>query len=707
MFLGPTAPGLKQAGPPCEPTTVTDQRGCVRTLERDRLGRLIHNRVTTLGTGVDGAIRRLSTSYEVRGMKSKLTSWNDASISSGDVVNECQFVYNDFRQLVTEYQSHGGTVNISTSPKVQYGFASGSTNTIRPTNRTYPNGRVITSDYGTTNGINDALSRVDAIKDGATALAQYSYLGGSAFVIMDDTEPRIKWTLADLAGTNDPDTGDIYSGFDRFGRVKDNRWYNYGTSSDTDRIKYGYDRNGNRTYRENTVATANSAKFDELYQNDLLDRLKHMDRGQLTAMKDAITNKTFAQCWSLDPTGNWKKFQEDDNGDGTWDLNQSRTANKVNEITDISRTAGPSWVTPAYNRAGNMTTMPKVADPTKSYAATYDAWNRLVRIEEQLLSPLPILVKVSEYAYDAAKRRILQKSYTSGVLSETRHLYYTEPSKWQVIEERLGTSPDSAAAERQFVWGQRYIDDLILRDRDTHANGTLDERLYAMQDANWNVTAITNASGTVQERYNYAAYGAPTFLTSAFGSRASSSFDWETLYCGYRWQTGIRLFHVRRRTYHVVLGAWTSRDPARQYSSNLFEYARNTPINYIDPSGIHPLAALAIALGISISDLIALIALIGLAAVYAMARALGLDDDINQGIGDVITACAAIIATIVVLVAVEIISCEFHWTWESGVCQYFCPRLDADLCIEPINGQCPDVLEFEITDHDIGVVDCA
>ena len=149
-------------------------------------------------------------------------------------------------------------MNTSTSPKVQYGYASGSVNTIRSTGITYPNGRVITYDYGTSNGINDAISRVDAVKDGATALAQYSYLGGSAFVITDYTEPDIKWTQADLAGSNDPDTGDIYSGFDRFGRVKDNRWYNYGTSSDTDRIQYGYDRNGNRTYRENTVATASS-----------------------------------------------------------------------------------------------------------------------------------------------------------------------------------------------------------------------------------------------------------------------------------------------------------------------------------------------------------------------------------------------------------------------------------------------------------------
>ena len=36
------------------------------------------------------------------------------------------------------------------------------------------------------------------------------------------------------------------------------------------------------------------------------------------------------------------------------------------------------------------------------------------------------------------------------------------------------------------------------------------------QDANWNMTAVTNASGTVQERYVYSAYGVPIFLDAAF-----------------------------------------------------------------------------------------------------------------------------------------------------------------------------------------------
>ena len=72
-----------------------------------------------------------------------------------------------------------------TTPNIQYAYASGSSNTIRPTSVTYPNGRVITFDYGTAGGINDQASRVESIKDGSMVLAQYSYLGLGAPVVDD------------------------------------------------------------------------------------------------------------------------------------------------------------------------------------------------------------------------------------------------------------------------------------------------------------------------------------------------------------------------------------------------------------------------------------------------------------------------------------------------------------------------------------------
>ncbi len=359
----------------------------------------------------------------------------------------------------------------------------------------------------------------------------------------------------------------------------DNRWYNYGGSADTDRIKYGYDRAGNRIWRQNTVATSLGKAFDEFYLNDGLHRLKGMQRGTLNAGKTVITagTSTFAECWALDTTGNWSNYRQDDNGDGAWDLIQNRANNTVNEITNITEMAGPSWITPGYDAVGNMTTIPKPANPTVGYTGIYDAWNRLTAIKEGGDF-------IAEYSYDPAKRRTIQRSYSSGVLSETRHLYYTEPSKWQVIEERVGNSAD---AERQFVWGVRYIDDLVLRDRDTDGNGSLDERFYAMQDANWNVTAIANASGIVLERYAYSAYGVPNFLDAAFASRGSSSYQCEMLYAGYRYDVVITVYHIRNRVFDPSLGVWMQRDPQELTDlTSLYEYCESKPVDLTDPSGL-------------------------------------------------------------------------------------------------------------------------
>ncbi len=90
-----------------------DQNGTVHAFDFDKLGRRTQDRVTALGTGVDSAIRRIESAFEVRGMLVRLTSWNGETVGSGSVVNEVTFVFNEFAQLATEYQSHSGAVNTS------------------------------------------------------------------------------------------------------------------------------------------------------------------------------------------------------------------------------------------------------------------------------------------------------------------------------------------------------------------------------------------------------------------------------------------------------------------------------------------------------------------------------------------------------------------------------------------------------------------
>jgi len=146
---------------------------------------------------------RITTSYEVawHGREGhelpheRAQSSSSSSSSSGsDVVNEVKFVYNNFSQLVDRLPGARRAVNTSTSVNVQFGYADGSLGTIRPTSSTYPNGRVLNFNYGSSGGTSDALNRVGALvdNDGSTHLADYFYLGLGGFVQVDCTGPSIR-----------------------------------------------------------------------------------------------------------------------------------------------------------------------------------------------------------------------------------------------------------------------------------------------------------------------------------------------------------------------------------------------------------------------------------------------------------------------------------------------------------------------------------
>ncbi|MDE2472976.1 MAG: hypothetical protein KGL35_30760 [Bradyrhizobium sp.] len=109
----------------------------------------------------------------------------------------------------------------------------------------------------------------------------------------------------------------------------------------------------------------------------------------------------------------------------------------MNEITGISNSFGSAWANPAYDHNGNMTTIPQPATPTAAYTGTYDAWNRLDRLVDSASGQT-----VQTNAYDGRNYRMSRNTYTAGILSETRHYFYT--ASWQSLEERAGssTTPD-------------------------------------------------------------------------------------------------------------------------------------------------------------------------------------------------------------------------------------------------------------------------
>lgn len=102
---------------------------------------------------------------------------------------------------------------------------------------------------------------------------------------------------------------------------------------------------------------------------------------------------------------------------------------------------------------------------------------------------------------------------------------------------------------------------------------------YYHYDGLGSVTELTNASGTLQESYNYDAFGNPT-VTSSVGN--------PYLFTGRRWDTESSIYHYRARQYDPTIGRFLQRDPLGTFDHmNLYAYTGNDPINFIDPYGLY------------------------------------------------------------------------------------------------------------------------
>jgi RHS repeat-associated protein len=527
-------------------TSTTDQRGVVREYTFDLAGRLAADTVTSLGASglVDGSVRRIGTTYDDLGRVQTITSYSDTSGTTA--VNQVQYVYNGWEKLAREYQEHAGTVDANTL-HVDYTYAGGVARHVRLSQVTYPNGRQVQYDYGTIGAIDDIMSRLASIGDGTNTYAAYKYLGAGRIVTEDYEDIEVKLDY----------TGNDFAAFDRFGRVLDQIWTDYGADPDVvlDHYSYTYDRAGNRTSRNNELHSA----FDEDYTYDRLDRLSAADRAD-----------AFDQSWTLDGLGNFSAFDDDGSS-------QTRTANGANEISAI--TGG--WITPGYDQAGNMISGPKPGSGTTRVHYVYDAWNRLVEVRADDSGEPGGWI--AEYEYDGTNRRIAK------VVTGTSHAHYFYNQQWQMLEERFVAGQGATVASNQYVWSARYIDSAIVRFHDGDGDGDYldagDNIRYSMGDANYNVTATIDAgTGDVVQRYVYTAYGKATVYDGSWSNPAAPATD-GPLYCGYFCDGETALYQVRNRYYDSTLSVFIGRDSIES-DPNLYRYVGGNPITRFDPHGL-------------------------------------------------------------------------------------------------------------------------
>jgi RHS repeat-associated protein len=596
-----------------EMLTKTDQNGTVHTFGYDVLGRLISDAVTACNSSnIDTSVMRITESYNTQGLLDKVTSYSSAS--GGTVVNQIQNVYNGFGQLTKQYQEHSGAVNTSSSMAVSYGYSDAAHGS-RLTSLTYPSGTELDYNYGTSDSLNDVISRLDHLvgpddSGGTVTLESYLYLGLSTVVQRTQNQANMMLTYIKQGAESNGDAGDKYTGLDRFGRVVDQRWIENSSGGSLDRYQYTYDNDGNVLSKTNGF----DSTLDENYTYDALNRLTQVTRNG--------TSNNY-QTFSLDALGNITTLTNGTNS-GT-----SLTYNAQNQLN----TSGGASL--AFDNNGNTTT------DDQGHTLKYDAWNRLISVNNGSSN-------IVTYAYDGLGRRITETPNGS----HPNELYFQ--GQGQVLEEDVNNSGLSLSADQ--FWSPVYVNALICRDYDYNNNGSFvaSERVYAIQDADYNVTAlltrytllgdggsengtidiqdlslvtnhwhmsvsggdingdfnhdgyvditdqtiVTNDSGNssgnvvwhVTERLAYDPYGnftVKTYDDTGTQSGTSDFLAWDYTFQGGRWDSATKMVDFQNRPYSVSMMRFTRQDPLG-YVDGMDDYLIEgaNPVMGLDPSGL-------------------------------------------------------------------------------------------------------------------------
>jgi RHS repeat-associated protein len=293
----------------------------------------------------------------------------------------------------------------------------------------------------------------------------------------------------------------------------------------------------------------------------------------------------------------------------------SRVNNAKNEVASVGGTSL------SYDNDGNA-----LSDGTGE-TFTYDAWNRLVGIgglaggaTDTTTYMADLSVATESFSSTQSGTRANQNTTT------TIHIDLYESAANQVLEQDAATyvtvgligggnpQPEGygggkvsssttqgeiSSSTTQYVWGLTYVNDLVERDDSGSssdlsygmAGSGLNERLYAVRDANHEVVALTDISGNVLERFDYSPYGTQTVLNSDFGATADA-YNWDVGFQG-GVQIGVAvavmtgLIQFDNRVYDSALGRWLQPDPAGYVDgpNDLAGFLDN-PKSILDPSGL-------------------------------------------------------------------------------------------------------------------------
>jgi RHS repeat-associated protein len=533
-------------------------------------GRLIVDQATSIDSSADGLVDALLYDYDEFGRLERALSQDGyAPPSNGTTVNAVALTYTPLWQVEHVDQNPIGAIGTITSTsatqRVAYAYdtqpsSGGADNHSRASSITYPDGAVENIDYGggSPGGPDDVTSRLTGLGFGSTKLVAYDHLGFGTVAQVDHPVPDIQ--LDRVRGHGGGSTSGQYPGFDRFGRVKRQLWVDGGFTAGSGgspnippivETLYSYDLSGNRLAALDD-RPGQAQPLSHGYAYDGLNRLVEAKRG--VASGGTVTANKFSQRWrdgsgkvTLDALGNWFESCTDVAGDGygnetTSDFDR-REHDVMNRVVGQILAPGPSSPAPIdlgvgsppafeYDYAANLKSHKEwtgSGTSTNTVEYKHDAWNRLVQVKvagaDRSLQGYNALHWRTCKVADVIGSGTGASAGPDGTIEQVRLMYYS--ADWRLLEERVddaaastttpaklydGTWTTSGVDRRQqYLWGNRYIDDIVLHRIDRNADGdytdTTDGTWYHLTDAQFSSVCLTDRSANVVERVTYSAYG--------------------------------------------------------------------------------------------------------------------------------------------------------------------------------------------------------
>ncbi|MGH9870097.1 MAG: RHS repeat-associated core domain-containing protein [Candidatus Polarisedimenticolia bacterium] len=219
-----------------------------------------------------------------------------------------------------------------------------------------------------------------------------------------------------------------------------------------------------------------------------------------------------------------------------------------------------------YDDNGDLKTMTP-AGPGGVRSLTFDYAGRLVGYQDAGTGTTLHLF------YDPFGRRI-RRTVTGAGTADTRFFF----DEWQEIEEQNS----AGATQATYVYGNN-IDEVLNMERSGASY------FYHGDDLD-GTRAVTDATGTVVERYDYGDFGQPVFMNAAGTPIPGSAIGNPFLFAGRRYDPVTGLYDYRKRQFDPMTGRFVTRDPTGpwgddQNEGNPYTYAGNTPWTLIDPTG--------------------------------------------------------------------------------------------------------------------------